>query len=313
MWACIFLVPLLLAGMAAGREIYVNNVAGDDRFTGYQPQNLPDRTGPLRTITRALQLAASGDRIVLAKTDQPYRESISLVGSRLSGQPFQPFSIDGNGAVLDGSAPIPPEAWQHFRGAVFRCRPPRMGHQQLFIDDRPAIRVAANLLSDAPPALGPLEWCFHNGHVYFCVQPGKLPEDYRLTCAWLQTGITLFHVAQVGIVNLTVQGFQLDGINAYNSAREVYLAGVTCRGNGRSGITVGGAARVAIDGCLAGNNGQAQLLTLPYGRTDVRNSELLSNTAPAWADRGGVVYLNGQRAEGSVDKRDVQPGRSAGG
>ena len=111
---------------------------------------------------------------------------------------------------------------------------------------------------------------------------------------------------RVAVVNLTVQGFQLDGINAANSARDVYLAGLICRGNGRSGITVGGASQVEIDVSLLGNNGRAQLLTLPYSETAIRNTDLLSNTAPAWVDRGGRVYLGGQRIEGGIDGRDVR-------
>lgn len=299
-------VFLLLAGPSAGRDIHVDNVSGDDSFTGHYPQHLPDRSGPVRSIAKALRLARGSDRIVLAKTEQPYRESISLVGSRHSGFLQRPFVIEGNGAILDGSAPVPPDAWEHYRGAVFRFRPPRAGHQQLFIDDRPAVRVAVSRFAQAPPKLAPLEWCLYGGRVFFRVEPEKLPEHYSLTYAHRQTGITLFHVRRVAIMNLTVQGFRVDGINAHNSAREIYISGVTSRGNGRSGITVGGASTIEIDVCVVGNNGRAQLLTLPYSETSMRNSQLFSNTAPAWVDRGGRVYINGKYVEGGLD-RDATP------
>ena len=308
----LLVVSVLLAAPAAGRDIHVSNVAGDDSFTGRQPRNMADRTGPLRTIGRALRLAQSGDRIVLENTGQPYRESISLVGQRHSGYSQRPFTIEGNGAILDGSAPVPSEAWKHYRSAVFRFHPPQMAHQQLFIDDRPAPRVAVSQWAGVPPKLEPLEWCLHGGFIYFCVEPNKLPENYSLTYAHLQTGITLFHVRRVGIVNLTVQGFQLDGISAYNSARDLYLGGVTCRGNGRSGITVGGASQVEIDVSVVGNNGRAQLLTLPHSETSVRNSDVFSNTAPARVDRGGRMYVEGERVEGGIDGRDIQAGEEAG-
>ncbi len=298
---CPLVAWLLLVAVAAGRDIHVDNVAGDDGFTGWQSRNLPDRTGPVKTIARALQLAGSGDRIVLAKTDQPYRESISLVGSRHSGYPGHPFTIEGNGAILDGSTPVPPEAWVHHAGAVFRFRPPMPAHQQLFRDDRPLARVVAATTSVALPELKKLQWCLHAGYVYFHVEPNKLPADYNLSCAGLQTGITLFHVRKVAVVDLIVQGYQLDGINLHNSARDVYLAGITARGNGRGGITVGGASRVEIDGCVVGNNGRAQLLTLPLSETTVHGSQLFSNTAPAWVDRGGRVYIDGKLVEGGLD------------
>ena len=298
-----FLVPLLLlATPAVGREIYVSNVAGDDSFTGSQPQSLPDGSGPVHSITRALQLANSGDRIVLEKTDEPYSEGISLVGNRHSGYPQRPFAIEGNGAILDGSAPIPPRAWQHYRGMVFRFRPAEAGYQQLFLDDRPAIRVAVSETAGAPPTLEPLQWCWLGGEIFFCAQRDKLPEDYRLSHTQKQTGITLFHVRGVGIVNLTVQGFRVDGVSAYNSASDVYLGGVVCRGNGRAGVSVGGASKAEIDMCLLGNNGEAQLLTFPYSETSVHNSELLRGTGPGWVDCGGRVHLNDRRVEGGAEE-----------
>lgn len=298
------LLALALVTAATAKDIHVNNVDGDDSFTGRHDRNLSDRGGPVRTIARALQLASQGDRIILTNTGEPYRESITLTGSRHSGYSFRPFVIEGNGAILDGSTPVVAEAWEHYRGHVYRFRPPGLGHQQLFLDDRPLSRVAANRQLDSPPELDPLTWCLYDGHIYFAVEPEtlKLPKDYALSYAYLRTAITLFHVEGVGIVDLTVQGFQLDGINAFNSAREVILAGVTCRGNGRSGITVGGASQVLIDACLVGNNGEAQLLTLPCSETAIQNTVLLSNTAPGWVDQGGRVTIDGRRVEGGLEE-----------
>ena len=296
------LLMLLSSAPALGRDIYVNNIAGDDRSTGQKIQNDQDQTGPVRTLAKALKLATGSDTIVLAKTDEPYRESVSLVGSRASGLAQQPFTIRGNGAVLDGSAPVPVRAWENFNGPVFRFRPPEIGCQQLFLDNRPAVRVISNRSSSGPSELKPKQWCLYDGQVYFCVELKKLPADYKLTYAHLQTGITLFHVDRVLISDLTVQGFRLDGINLQNSARHVSLVGITCRGNGRSGVTVGGASLLEMDRSLLGDNGQGQLITLPTSETFVRNSHLLSNTAPGWVDQGGRVYLDDKRAEGGLDE-----------
>ena len=290
---------------AMARDIFVDNTAGDDRSTGGQPSNSTFQNGPVRTITRGLRLAGNGDSIVLANTGVPYRESLSLVGSPHSGLPREPFIIRGNGAVLDGSAPVPPQAWEHYRGAVFRFRPPQMGSEQLFLDDRPAVRVQASRTAIEPPQLEPGQWCLLRGQIYFCVEPTKLPGDYRLSYASLQTGITLFHVDYVAITDLTVQGFRLDGINLFNSARNVSIMGVTCRGNGRSGLTVGGASLVEVNLSGLGDNGEAQLLTLPLSETHLRGTQLLGNTAPGWVDRGGRVYLGDKRLEGGLG--ELQP------
>lgn len=281
-------------------DIYVDNVLGNDRSTGGRPE--PGEFAPVRTIAQALRLAQPGDRIVLANTGQPYRESISLVGSRHSGAAGRPFILLGNGAVLDGSAPVPAEAWQHYRGDVFRFQPPGTAFQQLLLGALPAVRVPGDHRAAEPPALRPLEWCLYRGNVFFAVQPGKLPDQYPLAYAHHSVGITLFHVDQVVIQDLVVQHFQLDGINVFNSARRVSLVRVTARGNGRAGVAIGGASLAAIDHCLLGNNGEAQLLTLPYSETYVYQGELLGNTAPGWVDAGGRAWFDGVAKSGGLEQ-----------
>lgn len=297
----LLLVAAVPFSTAQGREIFVHNEAGDDTYTGEEPLGAAraERTGPVRTIEKALRLARRGDRIVLAATETPYRESIALVGSDRGGSRLQPLVLEGNGATLDGSAPVPTGAWENYAGPVFRFHPPRVGHQQLFLAGRPAPRVESASMDIGPPKLEPLEWCLHGGYIYFRVEPTRLPEDYPLTYADKQTGITLFHVDHVVIQDLTVQGFQLDGINAFNSARNVVLRRVMCRGNGRSGVTVGGASLLDLDGCQIGDNGGSQLLALPWSETHVRGSNLLGNTAPAVVRRGGEVFIDGQPLAGA--------------
>ena len=84
------------------------------------------------------------------------------------------------------------------------------------------------------------------GLIYFAVEKDKLPGNYHLSYAAKETGITLTHVQGVSIVDMVVQGFRIDGINAANSARDIRLVHITARGNGRSGIAVGGACVVGL-------------------------------------------------------------------
>lgn len=312
-WSVRLLIGVLfvvLASPAGARDVYVNNQSGDDGATGFHAENKADRTGPVRTLAKALRLAQNGDHIVLANTGEPYRESVSLVGSSQGGTPARHFWIQGNGAILDGSAPVPEEAWEHFRGPVFRFRPLNSECQQLFYKDRPLPRVIASRFAAEPPKLEPLQWCLHNGALYFRVETDRMPAQYGLTYAQKQTGITLYHVEHVTIADLAVQGFQLDGINAFNTARFVRLVNVTCRGNGRSGVFVGGASLVDIEGSVIGDNGMAQLLTEPLSETRVEQSRLLSNTAPAWVDHGGRVSIDGKPVQGGLDGRQPTAERS---
>ena len=107
----------------------------------------------------------------------------------------------------------------------------------------------------------PLEWSFIQGQVYFRVDKDRLPCEYELAYTALPVGLTLYEVRHVVVSNLIVQGFQLDGVNAHDNVFDTSLIGLTCRGKGRSGISIGGASRVRLESCLVGDNGAAQVRT----------------------------------------------------
>lgn len=285
----------LLIGSASGvlaRDIFVDNVAGDDRREGESAQINGRAGGPVRSIGRALNLAARGDRIVIADSGQPYRESITLQAGRHSGVPSKPFTLLGNGAVLDGSAPVPADAWQHVEGNVFRFRPKRPTFQLLFLDGKPAQRRFVNR-DEGFPDLQPSEWCLHERDVFFCCDQGRLPRQYDLSYTSLPVGITVYETRHVVISDLVVQGFQRDGVNAHDSAFDTTLVGLTCRGNGRSGISVGGASRVKVIACLVGNNGTAQVRTEGFSRTELVNCDLIDGEhAPATVRKGGELTIH---------------------
>jgi hypothetical protein len=285
---------LLWTHSAAAIDIYVDNAAGDDGNNGLH-ETWQGNSGPLRTINRALSLAQPGSRILLVNSGTPYREMIGLSSGQHNGDASQPFTIDGRGATLDGSQPVPAEAWESVAGPVFRFRPPRMAFQQLFRDGRPLVRRIA--VGGRLPELDPLEWCLRAGWIYFRVESNKLPADYALDYAGLQTGITLYNVRKLVIANLTVQGFQLDGINAFDAVRDCRLQNLICRGNGRAGLTVAGSSHVDLVDSLLGNNGEAQLRTEAWSLTRIARCQLLDNTAPPLVRAGGSVLFNGERVE----------------
>ncbi|MBN1910269.1 MAG: hypothetical protein JW818_11060 [Pirellulales bacterium] len=285
---------LLAASPGWARDIYVDNLQGDDSAKGIQPRTTLSDDGPVRTLAKALRLADGSDRIVLIPTGQPYRESVGLVGNHHSGSKNRPFTIYGAGAVLDGTAPVPDKAWERVGNGVFRFRPRRLGHQQLFRDGRPVPSVPVKPDAKEPPQLEPSQWCLWKGHILFRAGQDKLPPDYELSYAREEVGITLTHVRNVLIVDLTVQGFRLDGIQAANDARDVTLLRVTSRGNGRSGLTVGGACRVDVQDSLLGNNTEAQLITQPFSDTRVSGTELLAKPGPAWLHQGGQLEIDGK-------------------
>lgn len=291
--ACIF------AGSATfveARDLFVDNIGGDDRADGREPSSSTEG-GPVQTIARALALAQPGDRIHLAKNTEPYRESISLSGGDHSGFAVSPFTIVGNGATLDGSRPVPARDWENVRDQLFRFRPPRGSHPLLFLDGRPAPRQPVDPAVAKLPVLAPGQWCSHDGFIYFAAERGKLPREYALTYAALPVGITLYQVKNVTVLDLVVQGFHTDGINAHDGARNVRLAGLILRGNGRAGLAVGGSSQVVADGCLIGNNGTEQVLLSGYGTLGLGNCDLLEGGAPKIVRHGGRLFIDGEPKE----------------
>ncbi|MBC8351828.1 MAG: right-handed parallel beta-helix repeat-containing protein [Planctomycetes bacterium] len=290
---------MLLSTASSARDIFVDNIAGDDRRDGSTERVSGRAGGPVRSLRRALALASGSDRVVLQDTGEPYRESVTLQAGKHTGVPTRPFTIVGNGATLDGSAPVPQDAWKHVDGNTFRFRPSRTSFQILFIDGKPLVRrfVQREL---GFPKLQPLEWCLFDRDVYFCVEKDKLPGHYDLSHTALPVGITLYEARNIVITDLVIQGFQLDGLNAHDSVFDATLVGLTCRGNGRSGISVGGASRVKIIACLVGNNGVAQVRTEGFSRTEILNSDLVeAENAPAVVRDGGLVSVTADDAPGS--------------
>jgi hypothetical protein len=278
---------LMVGGSVSARDIFVNNVLGDDRRGGTTVDPRGESGGPCRSISKALRIALPGDRIVVANTGQPYREGLTVQGPRHSGSERFPTTIEGNGAVLDGTMSLAEAFWEYAGQNTFRTRPQAKSHQQLFLDGQPVARKQP--AAGAPIVLAPLQWCLFDGWIYFRPEEGKLPVAYDLACCGEQVGITLYEVHDVVIQDLHVRGFWLDGVNCHDGVRDTEITRVTASDNGRSGFSVGGACRVAISGCMAGGNGAAQVRTEGYCIVRMQGNQLDSASAPALVREGGTV------------------------
>lgn len=283
-----FSLILFLFRSVSARDIFVDNLGGDDRNNGETLRSQGKSNGPCRTLTKALRLVRSGDRIVLAAhPDEPYREAIAVQGGFSSGYEGNPVEIVGNGAVLDGTFSLADAQWEYEGKDTFSIQPRLMAFQQLFLGGKAAQRVSLN--GRAIPALAPLQWCLSEGKIFFRCEPGRVPASYDPSCCGLQTGITLYEVHDVVIRDLAVRGFQLDGVNAHDTARRIELVNVTSLENGRSGFSIGGASRVRLDGCTAAGNGVAQVRTEGYSQTQIVGGVFDEATAPAIVSDGGQI------------------------
>jgi len=273
-------VFLLVAGLtlsSAADDIVVNNQTGDDRNSGdvsvEGSRGLQgSQNGPVRSIRRALELAKPGDRIIVEKTDVAYSESLSIQGSRHSGTILGDFVIVSNGAILDGRRPVG-DRWELVGGDLYEFVPERKSHQILYIDDLPV--PMTRLEDDQSLAnLEPDSWTLRGGRIYLRTD-GRHANRYATSYCFLPVGITLYQTHNVVIDGLIIQGFQLDGINAHDGVRQTTVSGCTLRGNGRSGISVGGSSQLHIHSCLVGNNQETQLRTEQYAVSQVEDCDIL--------------------------------------
>jgi len=281
----------------AGQTVHVNNQLGNDRFDGLAAQPSGRNVGPVETIGRATRIAGTRGRIVVANTGQPYYENVALFGYKNSGTARQPFRIEGQGAVLDGTIPVPDDAWENVEGALFRFKPTRLAPQVLYQEGRPLEQVKKAAEAIARPRIEPRQWCYDNGYIYFRVEEKMLPDRYQLRYAGHGAGILLNRVDHVEISGLVIQGFQFDGIQVKDAVSDIRLTGLNLRGNGRSGISIAGASEVTVSDSLIGNNGRAQVLLESPAKASFDNCDVLDNTAEAFVMEGGKLLIDGKPHE----------------
>jgi hypothetical protein len=253
---------VICAGLAQAENFFVDNVNGRDQNDGLTEEPLNALTGPVKSIRRALELVHSGDSIILANTGVPYYESLSLVGDRLGGVESVPFTIFGNGATLSGLRGLPRQGWRRVSGDLWKVTFNRKGGYFLLRDGFPLPEHRPEKTPQPLASLPPGHWCGYRGSVYFRQDGLEEPAMQRFDYAADEVGITLYQVEHVRIVDLTLEHFRLDGVNAQNMCRGIRLENVACRENGRAGIAVGGTSTVEfVQGRLEGNGRHSALIT----------------------------------------------------
>ena len=287
----LFIFSIATGDHADARDLFVNNATGSDSQNGQAADSQGGKHGPVRTISRGLQLAKKGATIHVANNGTMYRESLSIQNGHNSGLVGRSFRIIGNGAILDGRQKITYDQWTSVGNHIYEFKPPRSSFFILFVDNQPGIQVEVSPTANKIPALEELQWCVFKRKIYFKPANHRLPDSHDVTYTHASVGITLINCQNVVIENLIVQGFQLDGINAHDNVFGAQLKDITAQGNGRSGISVGGASRVRIEDCLVGNNGKAQIRTEGHSLTTLKNNDLIDTDpdAPAIVNRGGQV------------------------
>lgn len=280
---------LLVAQSARAADWFVDNRTGDDLYDGRLAITADVRSGPVKTISRALEHVQPGDAVHIANHGIPYFESLQAVGSRFTG-----VTIEGNGAVVSGAKIVPFEAWKYMGNDTWRFIPRRKTFYQLVSGDRAVPEHPCPPDSSGIPEVPAGHWCAWRGSVFYHLLPGTSQHDDPLMFAAEEVGITLYDAHDVTIHNLEVRHFRLDGVNAPDRSRNVVLDSVRLIENGRAGLAVGGSSLIGIKDSKLEGNRVVQILNAEVAQTEILTSTL---GPAAWGPiriKGGHVLVEGQ-------------------
>jgi hypothetical protein len=256
---CLSAVCWTCPASLSAKDIFVDNLLGDDRFDGVVDHPVDAESGPVRSLHRAMLLAKYGDRIVLTRAGAVYFDSLSLTGGRHSGSTIRPFTIIGNGATLSGLRTVPTTGWRKVGPDLWKLTFIRKGFYRLARDGKPLPETRVESGINPLESLAAGAWTAWRGDVYFRAD-GDEPSNQTFSYAAEQTGLSLYDVENVRIVDLTLRDFRFDGVRAQNMCRGVTLENVHCIDNGRAGIAVSGSSHVEILGGKSADNGRHQVL-----------------------------------------------------
>ncbi len=274
-------------------DLFVDNRDGDNIYDGHSQHEVDQRSGPVRTIRRALEKVRPGDTIHIANHGTPYYESLEIVGSRFSGG----FRIEGNGAVVSGAKVAPFAAWKPLGNGVWKFTPRRKAFYQLVSGDQalPEFTIATG--APSLPAIPAGQWAAWRGSIYYHVlpaKPGAQQDDAPLAFAAEEVGITLLDVNDVHIHDLELRHFRLDGVNVHDRCQNIILDNVKLIENGRAGLAVGGSSLVGIrDSVIAGNR-VAQVLNSEVAQTEIISTKIASAAGASIRKTGGHVLVEGE-------------------
>jgi hypothetical protein len=291
----IFTLAIILVGtpVAFATDIYVDNRIGDDLYDGSSPQQIDDRSGPVRTIGRALEKVQPRDIVHVANHGMPYVESLAIVGPR-----FGKFILEGNGAVVSGARVVPYDAWQRLGHGVWRFTPRRKAFYQLIDHDQALSETPVSRDAQKLPELPEGNWCAWRGSIYYRVLSGpggpNPQSEVPLAFAAEEVGITLLDADDVVIRNLELRHFRLDGINVHDRCQNVLLDNVRLIENGRAGLAVGGASLVGIKDSELRGNRVTQVLNAEVAQTEILDCKLGPAPGGLYQRKGGHVLIDEQ-------------------
>ncbi|MBT4723345.1 MAG: hypothetical protein HOB29_00130, partial [Planctomycetaceae bacterium] len=254
---------------AKARDLRVDPAIGDDSNDG--------STAPLKSIKQAIRIAKAGDTIHLKPV--VYHQYAGFYGKR--GEPGNPITLDGHGAVLEGSEAIQPASWTEVAPGLFKNDQlmPTLNLAILwrwfFLFDGKINRMGRVLKGKSEPFLKPAElkpgeWTFVGNHkkskggsdsdkvqgsFFLKIKPGQTLKQANIRFPIRSAGVQFSgENAHLVIRNLTATHQYNDGFNIHGDCRDVVFENIQAIECGDDGISAHETAQYRVDGFVSIGN-----------------------------------------------------------
>jgi hypothetical protein len=249
------------------RQIYVHPSVGDDRANSLAPQ--PRGTdAPVKSIARGIKLAQPGDTVHLA----PVRFLESAVFYNRHGEPGKPITLDGHGAVLEGSDPLAPEDWQQVSPGTYRndrlMRPDLLTRDTavigrwFFLFDGRMNHMGRTSKGSSQPLKKPDElqtgeWTIvQSEHAFYVrIDPAGSLADTKIAAPVRSSGVVVTgDCSHLVIRNVTATHVHNDGFNIHGKCRDVRYENIASIECGDDGFSAHDDCQQVLDGFVSIGN-----------------------------------------------------------
>ncbi len=271
---------------SATKEIYVNNILGSDKYDGTSSKPTGSTHGPVATMGKAVSLLKTSDRMIIANTGKPYRDSIHLF--KQSGTPEKPTMIEGNGAIMEGLETVQPSEWRVEPDGLLSLPWGNWLSFAVWVDGRiPAHRVdvtARPSINDIAPGTG--VFSSDEMRAYFRLPEGKRLQDLHLEVPKRLNGVTIHESSYVTIRNLHVRFYADDGFNEAGECYGLVFENIEASYNGEQGMSAHNAVSATVFNAYFHDNMDG-IADVQFSQTIYHGLRSVNN----W--RYGVLFLGG--------------------